>query len=212
MIKNKFKIIIICVLLVILIIGLIVMILLKINSTNIEVDNLNVKINTEASKDKRLMLADMLNVDNEILITEDNIDNTNKIIEKSNLHNGIFVIESSRQKFLDIVNTSTENTYSINSDGYLVKPSIQNKTSDLSQKINDYIDSKNTLIVNICNTYKGLLNDDVILDYMIERTLYVQTFDYNDNIKIVLINPDRINEDSEDITQKEIYDEVLLGM
>lgn len=52
----------------------------------------------------------------------------------------------------------------------------------------------------------------MLLDFMIERTMYVQTFDYNDNIKIVLINPDRINEKSEDLTQKEIYEEVLIGM
>lgn len=46
--------------------------------------------NITASKDKRIMLADMLNVDSEVLITEDNIDNTNNIIEKANLHKGIF--------------------------------------------------------------------------------------------------------------------------
>ncbi len=170
------------------------------------------QLNITASKDKRIMLADMLNVDNEILITEDNVDNTNKIIEKANLHKGIFVVESSREKFLEIVNTATENMYSINDEGYLVKPINQTKASDLTQKLNDYIDSENTTVINISNTYKGLLNDNMLLDFMIERTLYVQTFDYNDNIKIVLINPDRINEKSEDITQKEIYEEVLIGM
>lgn len=158
------------------------------------------------------MLADMLNVDSEVLITEDNIDNTNSIIEKANLHKGIFVVKSSREKFLEIINTATENTYSINDEGYLIKPIKQTKASDLTQKLNDYIDSENTIVINISNTYKGLLNDNMLLDFMIERTMYVQTFDYNDNIKIVLINPDRINEKSEDITQKEIYEEVLIGM
>lgn len=168
--------------------------------------------NITASKEKRIMLADMLNVDSEVLITEDNIDNTNNIIEKANLHKGIFVVKSSREKFLEIINTATENTYSINDEGYLIKPIKQTKASDLTQKLNDYIDSENTIVINISNTYKGLLNDNMLLDFMIERTMYVQTFDYNDNIKIVLINPDRINEKSEDITQKEIYEEVLIGM
>ena len=68
------------------------------------------------------MLADMLNVDSEVLITEDNIVNTNSIIEKGNLHKGIFVVKSSREKFLEIINTATENTYSINDEGYLIKP------------------------------------------------------------------------------------------
>lgn len=116
------------------------------------------------------------------------------------------------EKFLEIINTATENTYSINDEGYLIKPIKQTKASDLTQKLNDYIDSENTIVINISNTYKGLLNDNMLLDFMIERTMYVQTFDYNDNIKIVLINPDRINEKSEDITQKEIYEEVLIGM
>lgn len=168
--------------------------------------------NIVADKDKRIMLADMLKEDDESIITEDNVDNTNKIIEKINLNKGIFVVESSREKFLEIVNVVTENSYSISKDGYLIKPSNMIKTSDITNKLNNYIDSKNTIVVNIANTYKGLLNDNMLLDFMIERTMYVQKFDYNNNIKIVLINPDRIYEKSEDVTQKEIYEEVLLGI
>lgn len=183
------------------------------NGNNLNTQPSNVEqMNIEAGKDERVMLADMLKDEKDIVFTEDNVDNSNKIIEKANLKNGIFIVESSRKKFLEIINTATENTYSINNEGYLMKPSNESKTSDLTQKINNYIDSKNLIIINISSTYKGMLNDGIMLDFMIERTMYIQTFKYNDNIKIALVNPDRINEKSEDLTQKEIYEEVLLGL
>ena len=113
--------------------------------------------------------------------------------------------------FLKLINECTENTYTIDNEGYLQKPLNIVKESDLTTKINDYIDSQETLIIKITSTYKELV-DDMQLDIMVDKDAYVEKFDYNSAIKIVLINPERITEDSEDITKKQIYEEVLLKL
>lgn len=207
--KNK---IIISILIIILIIGIVLILLLNFNAkTEIEDIKTEIEEDTNTDIEKRILLADILKQEDEILITEDNIDKTNEIIKNANLKKGIFISEDSREKFLEILNISTENTYLINDDGYLKEPTIIAKENDLTKKINNYIYSNKTIVINISNTYKGLI-DGMILDFMIERTTYTHTFDYNNNIRIVLINPDRINEQSEDLTQKQIYEEVLLGI
>lgn len=181
------------------------------NKNNLSDNNSTNQINLDSNKNNKIMLADILKEPNEIIVTEDNIDNSDKIIERANLKKGIFITNSSREKFLQIINSVTKANYTIDDNGYLQKSSSTENNFDIIKKFNDLIDSNNILILNISNTYKGILNDNMILDFMMERTAYTQTFDYNDNIKIVLINPDRINEEqSEDLTQKEIYVEVLL--
>lgn len=165
----------------------------------------------EADKNNKIMLADILKEPNELVLTEDNSNHSDEIIERTNLKKGIFIAESSRKKFLEIVNTVTESDYSINNEGYLVTSTNKARTSDISKKIDNYINSEKLIVINISNTYKGLLNN-MLLDFMIERTSYVQLFQYNDYIKIALINPDRIDEPSDDLTQKEIYEEVLLNI
>lgn len=184
--------------------------ILNLYNKNISTNLINESL-LEASTDKKIMLADILKEENEIIITEDNIDNTDKIIKRANIQTGIFITEHSREKFLEIINISTENNYSIDIEGYLKKPTSITKENDLTTKINNCIDSNKTIVINISNTYKGFLNG-MLLDFMIERTMYIQTFYYNNNIQISIINPDRINEQSKDLTQKQIYEEILLGI
>lgn len=174
--------------------------------------NISNQQNIESTKEYKIMLADMLKNPDEFAITEDNIDNTDKIISRAELKSGVFIVNSSREKFLQVINTVTNANYIIDEKGYLQKPSNENIKSDIIDKFNNLIDSDKTLVINISNTYKGVLNDNMILDFMIERTMYVQTFNYNESIKIALINPDRLEEKSEDLTQKEIYEEALLGI
>ena len=59
---------------------------MNIESSNEELyNNDKIKISLDASINMRIMLADILNYGENILITEDNIDNTLVIIEKENL-------------------------------------------------------------------------------------------------------------------------------
>ena len=208
--KNNIIIFILCV---ILIIG--VILIFKMENKNEKIENTTDSIKevsySRTSKEMDFMLAELLKKDDEIVITEDNIDKSKEIIKKSNLKNGIFVVESSRDMFLKLINECTENTYTIDNEGYLQKPLNIVKESDLTTKINDYIDSQETLIIKITSTYKELV-DDMQLDIMVDKDAYVEKFDYNSAIKIVLINPERITEDSEDITKKQIYEEVLLQL
>jgi len=208
MIKKKFIISIILAIIIFIIIIAIVKNLYN-NKDSLEYKENILKNNLESNMDNRIMLADILKEPNELVLTEDNSDNSNKIIERANLKSGVFIAENSRTKFLEIINTATESNYSINTEGYLVASTSRGKKSDLSEKIDNYINSEKLMVINISSTYKGLLNN-MLLDFMIEKTSYVQLFQYNDNIKIALINPDKINEESEDLTQKEIYEEILL--
>lgn len=203
--------IIICLTIFLIISIIIISLFFRKKYTSTETNTINQSINLENDINKRIMLADILKQEDEILITEDNIDKTMEIISRANLKKGIFIAENSRNKFLEIVNTATENDYSIDDDGYLKKPSTLEKENDLTKKINNYIDSDKTMVINISSTYKGLLNG-MQLDFMIEKTDYVQVFEYDNTIKIAIINPDRIDENSEDLTQKEIYEEVLINM
>lgn len=203
--------IIICLTIFLIISIIIISLFFRKKYTSTETNTINQSINLENDINKRIMLADILKQEDEILITEDNIDKTMEIISRANLKKGIFIAENSRNKFLEIVNTATENDYSIDDDGYLKKPSTLEKENDLTKKINNYIDSDKTMVINISSTYKGLLNG-MQLDFMIEKTDYVQVFEYDNTIKIAIINPDRIGENSEDLTQKEIYEEVLINM
>ena len=203
--------IIICLTIFLIISIIIISLFFRKKYTSTETNTINQSINLENDINKRIMLADILKQEDEILITEDNIDKTMEIISRANLKKGIFIAENSRNKFIEIVNTATENDYSIDDDGYLKKPSTLEKETDLTKKINNYIDSDKTMVINISSTYKGLLNG-MQLDFMIEKTDYVQVFEYDNTIKIAIINPERIDENSEDLTQKEIYEEVLINM
>ena len=203
--------IIICLTIFLIISIIIISLFFRKKYTSTETNTINQSINLENDINKRIMLADILKQEDEILITEDNIDKTMEIISRANLKKGIFIAENSRNKFIEIVNTATENDYSIDDDGYLKKPSTLEKETDLTKKINNYIDSDKTMVINISSTYKGLLNG-MQLDFMIEKTDYVQVIEYDNTIKIAIINPDRIDENSEDLTQKEIYEEVLINM
>ena len=211
--SNKIKITIIAILSIILIIGIIVIVKLKLDNKDIEEsNNIQTQENTQISIDKRIMLADILKEnEDEILITEDNIDMTNEIIKRANLRSGIFIEQSSRDKFLDVVNEGTQNTYTISKDGYLQKPENMVKESDVTKKINDFIDSDGTLVIYISDTYKVIM-DDMQLDFMVERDAYVEKYQYNSYTDIVIVNPNRLDEESEDLTKKQIYEEVLLGL
>ena len=211
--NNKIKITIIAILSIILIIGIMVIVKLKLDNKDIkESNNIQTQENTKISIDKRIMLADILKEkEDEILITEDNIDMTNEIIKRANLRSGIFIEESSRDKFLDVVNEGTQNTYTINKNGYLQKPENMVKESDLTKKLNDFIDADGTLVIYISDTYKGIM-DDMQLDFMVERDVYVEKYEYNSYTNIAIVNPNRLDEESEDLSKRQIYEEVLLGL
>ena len=123
--------IIICLTIFLIISIIIISLFFRKKYTSTETNTINQSINLENDINKRIMLADILKQEDEILITEDNIDKAMEIISRANLKKGIFIAENSRNKFLEIVNTATENDYSIDDDGYLKKPSTLEKENDL---------------------------------------------------------------------------------
>lgn len=198
-------------------IAIVTVFIINVNKAEIVENNESYKLENEnnlnkVEKHKKVMLADILKNENEFLMVECNINNADDIINRQHLKSGIFVEEKSRDKLLEIINIATGNSYSINNEGYLLKPDKENMHSYLEKKMNNYIDDDKTIVVKIGNTYKGLLNDELLLDFMIERTMYVQSFKFNNNIRIIFINPERLKDITEDLSEKEIYEEVLQMM
>lgn len=166
-------------------------------------------INYSSDIEKRFILANLLKDDNEIVITEDNIDNTEKIINRANLKNGILVINKAQEKIKEIFNVVTEYTCEIDEKGYLKKIQKEDKKNDLSEEINNIIDSNICLIIDVNTTYKGLIKS-MQLDMMVDHDAYVELIEYNKDIKIAIINENKINEFPEELTKKEVYEEIVL--
>lgn len=183
----------------------------KVHTKNEIKDNERENLSKIVPLEKRIILADILKKENDILITEGNVDNTQKIIEDANIKEGMYIQEASREQFLEIINSVIgENYYTINSDGYLVK-SLVNKNSNTSieHEIERILERKKTLIISIGDSYKAIING-MQLDMMIERTSDVEIFDYNDNIKIAIINSRMLNNIQED--RKEVYETILMSI
>jgi len=163
--------------------------------------------NMESDTMGRVMLSGIVS-DDEILITEDNIDRTEEIINGFNFEKGIYVSEISRNKFLEILYVVTDENYTISKAGYLNKKE-SDKQNDITQRINKLIDSNRLIVIDINETYKSTIDRSVV-DITLEEIDYIQVFDYNNNTKIVLINPLMLERSIEDLTQKEIYEEVVI--
>lgn len=163
---------------------------------------------------KRIILADILNSSDEILITENNIDNTEKIIKNTDLTSGIYITENSRDKVQEILDEVIgKNVYKINDRGYLIILDRVYESDSITKFLDEKIDSNRLLIIDIADTYKGLLDNGAMLDVMVEQSLYAQTIVYNDNINICIFNSQKLSEkEQEGITIKEIYEEILLDM
>ncbi len=202
----------------IILIGVIIVIIfivITVPKNNKKNDIVNTEKENLDNHNNSLILADILNYDNEILITEDNVDNTNKIIERANLATGIYISKSSTELFKNILyNVFGEGYYDIDSNGYLVKIKDTPIQDDITEKINNYISSdQKCIVIHISDSYKGILDNGAILDFMIERTNYVQKFSYNEKIDIAILNSSLLLENNNtDITSKEFYEEFLVNI
>lgn len=159
---------------------------------------------------KRILLADILKDKDDIIITDDNIDNSIKIINKFKRKNGIYISITSREKFLEIINSIAQGTrYTINKEGYLSSTIFnKDKCSPLEQEVNVFFNSNKTIVVSIANTYKAMANGEQ-LDMLIERDSYVEKFAYDEKMKIAIINSRVLNDVSEE-NKKDLYENILI--
>lgn len=162
------------------------------------------------SLNKRVLLADILKDKDDIIITDDNIDNSIKIINKFKRKNGIYISITSREKFLEIINSIAQGTrYTINKEGYLSSTIFnKDKCSPLEQEVNVFFNSNKTIVVSIANTYKAMANGEQ-LDMLIERDSYVEKFAYDEKMKIAIINSRVLNDVSEE-NKKDLYENILI--
>ena len=189
---------------------------MNIESSNEELyNNDKIKISLDASINMRIMLADILNYGENILITEDNIDNTLEIIEKENLKTGIYIEKNSQEMFIKLLNEIFGDEYFeiVNDYLQLAKEYNIRENENIFKLLKSSINSnEETLIISISDSYKDILNDGSILDFMIERTYYTKNFNYNNHIKVSIINLEKILEKLEDISVKEQYEEILISI
>jgi len=177
------------------------------NTGNEEKKDTKNEVNThDIDINSRVMLAGIIS-DEDILITEDNIDNTQKVISEFNFEKGIYISENSRDIFLNILMDATGLTYSINEQGYLNEVSNE-KQNNLAEKINKMIKSNFTTIIDVNEVYKATINNTVF-DFIVEETMYVKNSKYNDNIRISIINPNMLY-NNEELSKKDIAEEILL--
>ena len=141
----------------------------------------------------RMMLADILNYEDNILITEDNIDYTLDIIKKTGLKNGIYIEKSSVQNFQKVLDCYFGEKVYIIDDNYYIKKQSNNSTNNHINIDNIINREKKIYVIHFDNTYKSMLEDGSILDFMIEENVSSQVFKYNDYINVILINPNILN-------------------
>ena len=115
------------------------------------------------------------------------IDYIEKEVDNLDFNTGIWISERARAVFLDILKVSTNNDWIINKDGYLEKISLSDiNQNGLINKIIECIDGNDLIIVDYNETYKGVINQE-ILDFMVERTNFVEKLKYNDDLIINII-------------------------
>lgn len=101
----------------------------------------------------------------------------NKIIKKAPNGTGIWVSESSREKFLNIIKNITNCNYEINQEGYL-KQEEKNDKNEYDKKIEEMIKSNKLYIIDINSIYYMI--DDVtgnIIEYPFEEMDYRTPFE-----------------------------------
>ena len=162
----------------------------------------------------RIMLADILNYDNQILITEGNVDNTLDIIKRANLKPGIYVAKDSLENIQNILNiVFGENIYLIDKNSGYIQKQSEEKSNNLLNKNMDNIIAGNekVYVLEFSNIYKNMLETGEMLEFMIDDKKSSEVFKYNEYIDIVLINPEIINFDDE-LSIKENCEEIIANI
>ena len=156
----------------------------------------------------KVMLTNIMGEDNINKFYNEN--ETNNKIKELNILKGVYVDANDRDFFLKILKICTNIDYSYDENGYLKYQDIESDDT-IAKNINEYIKADKTMIIKISDKYASIIRD-MVYEFMIEETAYVQVFEYNSNVKVALINPKKLNSSEEDISQKEVYEEILLNI
>lgn len=115
-----------------------------------------------------------------------NLDEVPSIILQKPSKTGIWIEENSRDYIINLVNKTTNKTYSIDEDGFLVedKDIPKNVTKDefeeFTKKIDALLTKEKLIVIAIADSYKELNNiSNEIMDIRIDENEYVQQFKDN---------------------------------
>ena len=109
---------------------------------------------------------------------------------------GIWIAGNSQEAFLELLNNTTQNTYSINSDGYLVCENATNG-NEIDEKIQNVLNGEDLYIISMTGTC--YVADEVsgeIVEYPFEQMDPYQTCEYyeKDNKKLFVVTTNARNE------------------
>lgn len=209
----KRKYILICILVIIMLVITLIIQKNHESETNtrniIETEEENVFLNLSSGLQEKVLLAGLFyefNYDDEVLLNETEVLD---ILEPLKFKKGIFVTENSREIVKKILYDMTGKQYNIDNEGYLEE--IEEIESDIERDLNEFIKNpQKAKIINVGETYSTILGSEIIAG-MIEPTVYVQNFDFSDEITISIINSNNI-EPKEDLTRKDIAEEIFLNI
>lgn len=130
-----------------------------------------------------------------------------EILKKGPSHTGIWIEESSRDKFLELLKNIAKGAYKINEDGFLIqeeKPFMNNYDKKIKQMISDNI--LNVFAVSsVCYIVDEVTGE--IVEYPFEEMDPHQGFQdfQSDNKKIFLISENNLGK----VNQEEVIKEIL---
>lgn len=103
---------------------------------------------------------------------------------------GIWINKNSQQYFLSILDTISDQNYSVDNAGYLVQEKVNEKTfNTYDEKLEELIDGGETIIVSISETYNAyndVLNESYSI--MLEDNEFTLLFEKDDEFSITILN------------------------
>lgn len=103
---------------------------------------------------------------------------------------GIWINKNSQQYFLSILDTISDQNYSVDNAGYLVQEKVNEKTfNTYDEKLEELIDGGKTIIVSISETYNAyndVLNESYSI--MLDDDEFTLLFEKDDELSITILN------------------------
>lgn len=145
--------------------------------------------------------------------------NSNSLI---NQNNGIWISEQSREIFINLINSVSNENFKVNNNGFLQidEENIKNQNEKkdeytfYTEKILELMNSETCIIISIEENYKNLNNyDNAILDMIIEDDEYALLFKNDDNSSnisdIAILNQIKYSNESESETKEKLFNKFL---
>ncbi len=164
------------------------------DSTQLALEDTDMEMRQKELDEKiKTILYGILNITGEVE-EEYNEANVNKVVDELTIKNGIYISEKGREKILNLINNTTNCKYEVDDEGYLINTTGKS-TNEISQKIDELISGNKCIILDYNIYYYCILGND-ICTFNIEPTEYMEKFEGN-NIILMVLNPNKYEQEYE---------------